>query len=122
MAALPGRVAMEWMDLLRWSEHGGAADAGFGGAGGSRVSPTRSAIDGWYNNGTEYDARHGSGGGGGGGAWSNAYTSGLYGGGGGGGCWMIDHGLLGGIGGQGLIYITYVPLLAAAQSRAIIMS
>lgn len=115
-AAGPGGNGVDGLAALV----GASGGAGGGGLGGLGCQPGQPSMA--YNNGREYDARHGSGGGGGGGAWSDAYTAGLYGGGGGGGCWMIDHGMLGGAGGQGLICIVYTPLLATAQARAIIMS
>jgi hypothetical protein len=87
---------------------GGAGDAGFGGAGGGDA--------GAGGNGTEWDATHGSGGGGGGASTSVVGGfGGSYGGGGGGS--GTDQNIFGqhltsvpdasGVGGQGLIVVTY---------------
>ncbi len=89
-----------------------------GGGGGGNLT---SAGDG--GNGIEYDATHGSGGGGGGGGYVVAELGnyvggdgGLYGGGGGGGgCGLAtgcDVDSPGGAGAQGIIVITYAPLVA----------
>lgn len=80
---------------------GGSGDAGFGGAGG--------ALNSVGGNGTEYDATHGSGGGGGGGGSATlGQNGGTYGAGGGGGSGNTT----GGSGTQGLIVITYTPLIS----------
>lgn len=89
---------------------GGQGDGTFGGAGGT-VSNAGS-------NGTEWDSIHGSGGGGGGaagssGAGANGPAAGLYGAGGGGGAGGGRNATPGtGAGGtQGLIVITYTPIV-----------
>lgn len=81
---------------------GGSADAGYGGNAGTQSLP-----DG--GNGTEWDSTHGSGGGGSA-AWSpeHAGVGGKYGGGGGG----VNRSPSNGIGGQGLIVITYTPVVS----------
>jgi hypothetical protein len=96
---------------------GGIGDDNAGGYGGrfSYFGESQAQSGG---NGTEFDASHGSGGGGGGGSDDcsttvNGGTGGNYGGGGGGG------GRGGyGIGGNGLIVITYTPATTASASDA----
>lgn len=94
---------------------GGSGDAGNGGAGGSGVSSGTANAGG---NGTEWQVSpaRGSGGGGGsvGGTTSNAGTGGAggsYGGGGGGGGASGNQLGTGGVGKQGLIVITYEPIV-----------
>lgn len=75
------------------------------GGGGAATTPDASSPGGAGGNGCEWDSTHGSGGGGGGDPASGAFggTGGLYGGGGG--------GRRGAAGAQGIIVITYVPVL-----------
>lgn len=98
---------------------GGSGDAGSGGSAGAGGNPTNGGPGG---NGAEYTATaggtFGSGGGGGGGSSSpgNGGAGGNYGAGGGGGGAVIPTSALGGNGTQGIIVITYVPLVFAAAS------
>jgi len=94
---------------------GGSADAGNGGSGGAGASSGTATAGG---NGTEWQASpaRGSGGGGGGvgGTTNNAGTGGAggsYGGGGGGGGASGNNLGTGGVGKQGLIVITYEPIV-----------
>jgi len=85
--------------------HGGAGDGGYGGAGGGASSAGA--------NGTEWDASHGSGGGGGGSVVNvGGARGGNFGGGGGGGgndaYGTITAADASGIGGGGLIVVTYL--------------
>lgn len=93
---------------------GGGSGAGAGGAandGASGSGAGGAAGGGNGGSGTDWDASHGLGGGGGGGSSSvvNGGHGGQYGGGGGGANLTPDG--AGGVGGDGLIVITYTPLL-----------
>ncbi len=103
----------------------GAGGAGGGGGGGSAVSTGAGGAGGA---GKEWDATHGAGGGGAGGSGSSGAGGGVggaggtYGGGGGGGGGGTSAFPAGGVGGQGLIIITYTPLTVSGTynySRAI---
>ena len=89
---------------------GGSGDAGFGGSGGTFGAP-----GGPGGNGTEFDTSHGSGGGGGAGSNSGQAggTGGNYGGGGGGGGRLAN---VSGSGAQGIIVITYTPIVILAPT------
>lgn len=94
---------------------GGSGDAGSGGAGGGVATNG--------GNGTEYDPSFGSGGGGGGArdGVGAAGTGGAYGAGGGGGCGgdgaeNTCSALAGSDGSQGIIVITYTPIVPAYTS------
>ena len=94
---------------------GGAGTNGGGGGGGDSSSNSSGGYNGGAGGaGTEWDATHGGGGGGGGSGNTNSSggrtggTAGTYGGGGGGG-------LTGGSGGQGIIVVTYTPLLPSPE-------
>ncbi len=95
----------------------GTAGTGAGGGGGGGASGANNVGNGGAGgSGSEWDSTHGAGGGGGAGGGSSTNTSGtdvagaggLYGGGGGGGGWQDG---LGGAGAQGIIVITYTPVV-----------
>lgn len=101
------------------STAGGSADAGSGGAAGAAGGNNPGG------NGTEYDASHGSGGGGGGadatgGGDVTAGSGGKYGGGGGGCRAGSTHVGTSGAGGDGIIVLTWTPVLIAGFARRVI--
>jgi hypothetical protein len=98
------------------SAYGGAAD-GFATAGGTEGNNSSGL------NGTQWDATHGCGSGGGGGHAAKGGNGGRYGGGGGGAGTVSGANQGIGIGGDGLIIVTYVslPPVIPRDARALIM-
>lgn len=96
---------------------GGVGDNNYGGVGGY-IAANKTRYE--AGNGTEWDSTHGSGGGGsgssyvGGGVTLDAGGGGLYGGGGGGGN-AYGANKMSGSGAQGIIVITYTPVVAGSS-------